>query len=373
MQRPWRIPDRTTPSLRPDIARIRPAGIATTLAIALAGGMVALALHLPLALLLGSLMAVGAVAMAGWRPFGQVMGLPPLFRLIAIPVIGVAIGGSFTPDILRQVPLWWSSLAALALYVPLAHLLAFAIYRAGGVDPVAAYWGTVPGGLIESVTMGEEAGADTGLLVLMQFMRLILTIMAVPLLFVLLTGENVGSGAGVELQGSDKPLGPWDMALLAVAGFGGFHLGHWLRLPAAVMTGPLLASAGVHLGGLTEGVPPGWAIAVTQVVVGAGLGARFAGMAGAALRRGIVLAMLSTATLLGLAWGFALALADLVGQPVAALFLAFAPGGITEMSLIALSLQISVVFVTMHHILRIVLSVGLARIFAGRFGRRRDG
>jgi len=313
---------------------------------------------------------VGVVAMAGWRPFGQIVGLPGIFRLIAIPVIGVAIGGSFTPDILRQVPQWWPSLLALAVYVPLAHLLAFGIYRAGGVDPVSAYWGTVPGGLIESVTMGEEAGADAGMLVLMQFLRLILTIMAVPLLFVALTGESVGSGAGVELQGSDKPLGLRDVAVLTAAGFGGFHLGHWLRLPAAVMTGPLLASAGVHLAGLTEGVPPGWAIAVTQVVVGAGLGARFAGMAGAVLRRGFLLAMISTATLLALAWGFALMLAGMVGQPVAALFLAFAPGGITEMSLIALSLQISVVFVTMHHILRIVLSITIARAFAGRFGRR---
>lgn len=357
--------------LHPNDRKFHLPGVIVTLTLAVIGGLFATLLNLPLALLLGSLMAVGVVAMAGWRPFGQVMGLPPLFRLIAIPVIGVAIGGSFTPDILRQVPLWWSSLLALALYVPLAHLMAFAIYRAGGVDRVAAYWGTVPGGLIESVTMGEEAGADPAMLVLMQFLRLILTIVAVPLLFVLLTGEAVGSGAGVELQGSDKPLGPWDMALLAVAGFGGFHLGHWLRLPAAVMTGPLLASAGVHLAGLTEGVPPAWAIAVTQVVVGAGLGARFAGMAGAALRRGAVLAVISNTALLGLAWGFALALAGVVGQPVTALFLAFAPGGITEMSLIALSLQISVVFVTLHHIVRIVLSVGIARLLSRRFGRQR--
>ncbi|MFN3822617.1 MAG: AbrB family transcriptional regulator [Pseudorhodobacter sp.] len=356
--------------MRLRLSAMNPAAIAVTLTVALAGGIVAWFLHLPLALLLGSLVAVGAVAMAGWRPFGQVVGLPGIFRLVAIPVIGVAIGGSFTPDILRQIPQWGPSLLALTLYVPVAHLLAFGIYRAGGVDPVSAYWGTVPGGLIESVTLGEEAGADVGMLVLMQFLRLILTILAVPLLFVIVTGVSVGSGAGMDMQGADKPLGLADGAILLGAGVGGYFIGHWLRLPAAVMTGPLLASAGVHLAGLTEGGPPGWAIAVTQVVVGAGLGARFAGMAGAVLRRGLVLAMLSTASLLALAWGFALMLAGIVDQPVVALFLAFAPGGITEMSLIALSLQISVVFVTLHHILRIVLSVSIARACAGLVGRR---
>ncbi len=354
--------------LHPNGRTFHPVGVIVTLTLAVIGGLIATLLHLPLALLLGSLVAVGTVAMAGWKPLGHDVGLPGLFRLIAIPVIGVAIGGSFTADILREAVQWWPSLLALAVFVPLAHILAFGIYRAGGVDAISAYWGTVPGGLIESVTLGEEAGADPGMLVLMQFLRLILTIVAVPVLFVILTGEMVGSGAGVALQGSDKALGPVDIAILAVAGFAGFHLGHLLRLPAAVMTGPLIASAIVHLAGLTEGVPPAWAIGMTQIVVGAGLGARFAGMSGSVLRRGFVLAVISTMVLLAVAWAFGVLLAPRVGQPVAALFLSFAPGGITEMSLIALSLQISVVFVTLHHILRIVLSIAVARAFAGRFG-----
>ena len=48
--------------------------------------------------------------------------------------------------------------------------------------------------------------------------------------------------------------------------------------------------------------------------------------------------------------------------PVAAAFLAFAPGGLAEMSLIALSLNMSVVYVTLHHVARIVLAVTAAKI-----------
>jgi hypothetical protein len=43
-------------------------------------------------------------------------------------------------------------------------------------------------------------------------------------------------------------------------------------------------------------------------------------------------------------------------------FLAFAPGGLVEMGLIALSLNLSVVYVTAHHLLRIILAVAFARL-----------
>jgi uncharacterized membrane protein AbrB (regulator of aidB expression) len=59
----------------------------------------------------------------------------------------------------------------------------------------------------------------------------------------------------------------------------------------------------------------------------------------------------------------------MVGLPIAAVFLAFAPGGITEMSLIALSLHVSVVFVALHHVIRIVLAISIARFFVGRVPR----
>jgi uncharacterized protein len=115
--------------------------------------------------------------------------------------------------------------------------------------------------------------------------------------------------------------------------------------------------------GWVEGVPPPWLIAVTQVVLGTGLGARFVGVERAMLLRAGRLAIINGVAALGLAYGFAEALHLLVGEPVAAVFLAFAPGGLAEMSLIALSLQMSAIYVTAHHVARIVLAVTVARLF----------
>ena len=344
--------------------------LALALAIGALGGMAATLLHLPLGMLLGSLIAVALTAIAGWRPFGIGVAVPARLRFFFVPVIGVSVGGAFTYDILRDMAHWWPSMLALLVFLPLAQGLGYLIFtRIGGVDRLTAYFGAVPGGLIESVALGEQAGADPQMLTLLQFLRLILCIILVPLGFTLATGHAVGSASGVAMTGASVPLHARDVLVLVLAGALGWAAGRALRFPAAVMTGPILFSALAHLGGLTQAVPPGWAVALTQLVVGTSLGVRFAGLRGRTLRLAFAIAALNAAAVLGLAMVFALTLAGPVREPAAAVFLAFAPGGLAEMGLVALSLQMSVVYVTAHHVARIVLSVLVAQMLSRRLRR----
>lgn len=345
------------------IAGADPVALAATLALGAAGGGLAVAAHLPLGWLLGSLLTVGILAAAGARVAGRGVVLPAKLRQAFVPVIGVSIGAAFTPEVVRQMPGWLPSLGALCLYLPVVHLVSYAIYRRGGIGRLEAFYGGAPGGLIEAVQLGEEAGADPRLLTVLQFLRLILTIVAVPLLFLALTGHAVGSAAGATLA-RPAGLGAADAAMLVAAGLAGLAVGRLVRLPAYIMTGPLAASALLHGLGLAEGAPPGWLVAATQVMLGAGLGARFAGIGRGALISAGRLAVLNALVALTLALAFAGALHWLVDEPVAAVFLAFAPGGLAEMSLIALSLNISVIYVTAHHVLRILLAVIAVRLAA---------
>ncbi|MDO9638941.1 MAG: AbrB family transcriptional regulator [Pseudotabrizicola sp.] len=344
--------------------------LALTLAIGAAGGMLAAALGLPLGYLLGSLLAVGVTAAMGWRPLGRAVTMPMRLRMAFVPVIGVAIGGAFTPQVAREALGWGPSLLALLVFVPVAHGLGYVIFRRGGLAQVDAFFCALPGGLIESVQLGEEAGADVRLLTVMQFLRLILTIIAVPLIFLGVTGHSVGSASGVQMTGADVALSLRDVLVLLVCGGVGVWLARLCRIPAWIITGPLILSALAHGLGWVEDVPPGWLISLTQVVLGTGLGARFAGVTGAMLRRAGLLAVLNGAAVMALAFGFALALHALVGEPVAAVFLAFAPGGLAEMSLIALSLNISAIYVTAHHVVRIAMAVFAAQIGARWFLKR---
>lgn len=336
--------------------------LALTLAIGALGGIAAHAAHLPLGYLLGSMVLVGVLAALDIKPLGRPLTLPARLRFSFVPVIGLAIGGAFTPEVARAAMGWGPSLALLLLFVPVAHGLGYAIYRHGGLTPVEAFYGAVPGGLIESVQMGEEAGADVRLLIVVQTLRLILTIITVPMSFWALTGHAVGSAAGTAMTGAQAPITLQDALVMALAGLIGAQGGKRLRLPGYIITGPILCSAALHATGFLQSIPPGWLISVTQVILGAGLGVRFVGMDRRLLARTGRLALINGGAALLLAFGFAMAVHALTGEPVAAGFLAFAPGGLAEMSLIALSLNMSVIFVTAHHVARILLAVSFAKL-----------
>ncbi|MCB2110070.1 MAG: AbrB family transcriptional regulator [Defluviimonas sp.] len=335
-----------------------------TYVLALSGGFAAKAAHLPLPMLLGSLVATGAATIGGLRPLGHLPQAPQKIRMMFIPVIGVAIGGSARPEILEQAGEWLPSLAALCLFIPVAHYMGFRLYAAQGVDRLTAFYGAAPGGLVETVQMGEDAGADIQMLAMLQFLRLIVTIVFIPLAFTWLEGHAVGSASGARVTGGE--LGVREVAVLLACGVFGALAGLRLRLPAGHVIGPIVLSGGAHMAGLTHAVPPGWLVSATQVVIGTSLGVRFAGMPKARILTALRMALVNSACVIGLATGFAFAVAPLADEPVRAVFLAFAPGGLVEMGLIALSLKLSILYVTAHHLLRIVLAVSFARWFGHR-------
>ncbi|MEM9765274.1 MAG: AbrB family transcriptional regulator [Pseudomonadota bacterium] len=338
-----------------------PLALAGTMAIGIAGAMLAKLVALPLPWLSGSLLAVAGAAVAGFRLRGEILTFPLQLRRYFVPIIGVAIGGAFTPALLSEAPGWWITLLALLVFLPIAHALGYVIYRhAAGYPRETAFFAAMPGGLIEAVAMGEKAGGDAATLTLLQFSRLILCILLVPLGITLYEGMAVGSASGVAF-GAGEALGVADALILLAAGAVGLLGAERIGMPAAVITGPILASGFVHLAGFTEADPPAWIVSLTQLIVGTSLGVRFTGFPRASLARGMAAAAASVGLALALALAIGLGLAAAVGEDAEAVILAFAPGGVVEMSLVALSLQISVVFVSAHHVARILLCVFMAK------------
>lgn len=340
------------------------------LAAGTAGGAVAKLLGAPLPWLLGSLLVITAGAIANVRPFGHTVGVPSPIRTWFIPIIGVSIGAGFTPSILGEAARWWPTALALFLYIPLAHVIGYQIARrVGGADKPTAYYGAMPGGFIESITLGEAAGADGAMLATLQFLRLILCIVMIPIGFSLATGGAVGSASGAVIGGGAHVLTGWEWIILGVAGAVGAVGGRFLNLPAGIVVGPILLSGLVHILGWVEGGPPRWLVDVTQLVIGTTLGTRFAGRSPKILLNGLRVTLVSIPLTLALATGFAVLLHSAVDERWEAVFLAFAPGGLAEMALIAVSLEISVIYVTCHHVLRILIAVLLARFAEARLIR----
>jgi len=105
------------------------------------------------------------------------------------------------------------------------------------------------------------------------------------------------------------------------------------------------------------------------VVVGASIGCRFAGTPVRLIGKAIVWAAGGTVVLLGSAILAAWVGHLITGLPTPELTLAYSPGGLAEMSLVALALGLEAALVATHHIVRIFLIVVLAPVVF-RLGRR---
>lgn len=324
---------------------------------------------LPLPFLLGPLIVTAVIAVARPRPMPRDYAFPQWIRLIFITVIGVMIGAQVTPDLFADAPLLLISFAALGVFVLLAHGWNYAVFRhLGGYDRVTAFFASAPGGLYESIALGEEAGADLPRLMLQQFLRIIVVVSALPIGLSLWLGTPVGSAAGLSLAARTVPWA--DLPVIVLTGIAGYGIGRVLRMPAAQLTGPMAAAAAVSLSGLAPMGVPQWMVNEAQIVLGTALGMRFVGISPAMILRGAWMSVLSVGGMLVLAGIGALALRPVIGQDFDVLLISFAPGGVTEMALVALSLSANPAFVTLHHIFRILITV-VALGLSAKWLRRR--
>lgn len=333
--------------------------------IGLIGAIPAYLIGFPMPFLMGALISVGVYSATRTAVFGVDATFPKPLRMMFVALIGVMIGASFSAELMGDLPKIWASLLVMGGYVIASLAFGYGIFRhIGRLDQVTSFYSAMPGGLIEAVSLGEEAGGDVKVLALQHFTRVVLVVVTVPFLYWIWSGNAVGSAGGQSFDSAG--WGPLDVAELFGLAFAGMWLGPKLRLPAAHMVGPMILSAALHGSDLLHVATPEWLLALAQLMVGTALGTSFAGARPSHLARAFGLGILYMTATLGLAFWIATTLAGVLPFGFDTLFVSFAPGGVTEMGLIALSLGISPVIVTTHHIARIGMTIVIAALTVGR-------
>ncbi len=333
-----------------------------TLAIGVAGGALFAFFNLPLAWMLGAMVA-SAVAAILHVP----VKIDRRARALMLIVLGTMLGSGFSPEILTRVADWSLSVSALALYAIVAGALGFAIYRRLFRYPIAtAYFSGAPGGFNEMVMMGTSMGGDERTISLSHATRVFIVVMIIPFWF--RYSGNYQPAAQIATAGPDIQF--IGLAMLAAGALVGLGVARLLRVPAPHLIGPMMASALIHVLGWTAAAPPLPLVALSQVVIGAAIGARFVGIGFGTLVRSVRAGAFVSAMMTLLSLFFATVLSSVTGFAFAPLLLAFAPGGLAEMSLVALALNVDTAFVATHHIARIVMVIILAplifRLIRGR-------
>jgi len=323
-----------------------------TLLIAAAGGILFNLASFPAGWIAGAMVATAAAALAG-RPLGIPQNLARAFYI----VLGISIGAVASPQTVIGMAQWPLSIAAVTVAMG-AVTLGTVVYltRVHGWDAMTAVLGGLPGGLSQVMMLAAEQELDLRAIAIVQSIRVIILAVCVPAglgLFGLAgpTRLPAGSIAIMDAPGELAVLLSLSVVVALVAVRAGF--------PGGLIFGPMVVSGVLHGGGFVHITFPPWFANIAMLALGSVAGARFSGTPFRAIVGYLGAAIGSFVVAIAITAAFALAVTVALSLRVGDVIVAYAPGSIDAMMLLALALHLDPVFVGAHHLAR-VFSVTLA-------------
>lgn len=339
-----------------------PTGQAVTLAVAAAGGLAFQTLHVPGGAMSGAVLSVALISYFGWAtPLGSFL------RLTAMAITGMSIGSAIEPATLRNIASYPASIALMAICVVMVTGSSMLVSNFISRWPrPTALLAAVPGSMAYILSVSLSLGADPPRVVIVQMIRVIFLVVLLPVIIVMESDAHLGAVVAFH---NDPPLTLAATAVVSVA-LGLVFLR--LKMGGGMIFGAMIASGAIHGGGLATGRVPFDIMICGQIMIGAWAGSRFAGFDWALFGRTIVASTLAIGTSLGVTLGFATFASKYLGMPFGATLIAYAPGGLEAMIVLALGLGIDPLFVSAHHFSRYFL-INLSLPFIIQYLMKREG
>ncbi|WP_422375304.1 AbrB family transcriptional regulator [Roseibium sp.] len=341
--------------------QVSAARLTLTLLIAACGGSVFHWLGLPAAWLSGAMVFVAVTTLAGAPTL-----LPNRLRDALFVLIGISMGAGVRPDVVERIGEWPISMALLVVVVVGVTAAGYAVLHFGAKwSRETAYFGAIPGALSYVIALATDRGADLPRIASSQSLRLFVLVAILPFAVVSTNGVIEGEGGQLLVSSPTEILVGVPICLLA----------SWLavrvRVPGGWMTGAFFMSAGLNASGALTLALPQIVVLPCFVMMGAMIGCRFANMTFREFVSvlGASLAAFCAAFLTSIAG--ALLVSNLVDIPFGQALLAYAPGGLEVMTILAFMLDLDPAFVAAHQIARFTGMVLLLPLVTGLvLGRR---
>jgi membrane AbrB-like protein len=330
---------------------------------AIVGGAVATLLGVPAGWLSGTMILVAAAAIAG-RP----MHVPNPLARAAFIIMGMSIGTVVTPQTLHGMTIWPLSIALLLVAMLSINVAAASyLYFVHRWDPLSSLFASSPGGLSQVMALAAEVGIDLRGIAIVQSIRVVILALGLPAGLALL---GLSGSPRIVAEGLSLAQTLVEYAVMIVTSTLAAVVLQRLRFPGGLVFGAMLPSAVLHGVGLLHVGLPWWGVYAMMVALGAITGARFADTPFRVIARFFAAALGSFAVAIAVASLFAAAAAWLLSLRPADVVVAFAPGAVDTMMLLALALALDPVYVGAHHVARIMVVSGCLALFVRYAGLR---
>jgi uncharacterized protein len=348
--------------------RRRGVDLAVVVAAAVVASVVFTALGLPSPTLFGGLFAglVRALALPG------AVRVPGVAATAGQAVVGVAMGSLVDPETLRTVAGNWLPVLAVTVATLALSLGAGLLLRLQrGISPVTGAFSMIAGGASGIIVMARELGADERMVAVLQYLRVLLIVVLMPVVATVAYGASPGGGDAAPDDGGAG----WPAGLLFTVGccVVGLVVGRLVRLPVAALLGPMVAAAVVDLTGVGRGAEvPGLVASAAFLLIGLQVGLSFTRESLRTIGRALPVALAVIVGLIVASAALGAVLSAATGVSALDGYLATTPGGLYAVLATASDLGADVTFVLSVQVLRLFVMLLSAPLVA-RWLRRSAG
>jgi membrane AbrB-like protein len=313
------------------------------LAVGTTGGALCFFIGVPAPWLAGSLVATITAIYAN-----QKLDLPKFLQAAAFILLGIQTGAAVNADTLARAAQWPLSIVCLGITVALIVWACIFYYeRFRYWNRPTALFASLPGALSIVILLASTSGADMRRVTISQCVRLFFLIAALPAVIVFISPPPVVASSTAAMASVQEII--IFVGASAAAGL----LFAWL-VPAGLILGAALMGAALGLGGVVHGGVPNSMLVPANIILGVMIGLRFKGISWPELRMalgdgftGFVIAMV-------IAVVGALFTSTVADSPLALTLLAFAPGGLEAMTIMAFALNLDPAYVAAHQLARYI-------------------
>lgn len=306
----------------------------------------------PAALLLGPMIAAITFGVSGIS-----LRLPRGIFIGAQAIIGCLIARALTAGILVSITHDWATMLLIVLTTVVAGgIVGWILIKLDALPRTTAAWGSCPGAAAAMIAMAEEVGADIQLVAFMQYLRVVIVVLSVPVVSRLFLGLEPLPGALPQLTTLlPVALLPF-VETLAIAA-AGVLIARRLRIPGGALLVPMVIGAVLHTSGVVDITLTPWLIAAAYAAFGWSVGLGFTRTVFLHALRAIPQLLLSTLMLIGLCAVSAWLLTVLLHTDPLTAYLATSPGGLGPIAIMALASHADIPFVMAIQILRVFIVI----------------
>ena len=287
-------------------------------------------------------------------------------------LVGVTIGAMVSVPALDRLGTDWASIVAVTFGTLVISILAGRVLALrGDVTATTGAFALVAGGASGITALAHELGADDRVVTIVQYLRVLLVLLAMPLVTAVVFDPPSAAGA---ITGGEPTRLPTDLLYTVASLAIGLLAARWARLPAGSLLGPLLVAVGLTVFdvlGAVE-VPPLLANA-GYALIGVQVGLRFTRDSLRSIAKLLPAAVVLITAVIGACAAMGSLLARVTGIDGLTAYLATTPGGLYAVLAMAADSGADVTYVLAVQVIRVFAMLLAAPLLARLLTRRARG